>query len=57
MASEGSCCRALVLNPDSAEGLPFIKILTLSLPLNEMLPSTSTLTDGTLSNTSVTLPP
>ena len=45
------------LSPTRPDGFPLIKILTLSLPLSATFPSISTETDGTLSNTSATLPP
>ena len=43
--------------PANPEGLPSIKILTLSLPLSATLPSASTVTEGTLSKTSLIVPP
>jgi len=57
MASAGNCCKASGLKPERAEGFPLMRILTLPLPLRLILPSTSTETEGTLSNTSVTDPP
>ena len=56
--SEGNCFNAsLLLIPTRPDGLPFIRILTLSFPLNETLPSISTSIDGRLSKTSLTLLP
>ena len=43
--------------PTSPEGFPLMSIRTLSFPRREMLPSTSTETEGILSITSETLPP
>ena len=56
--SAGSCRKASVeLRPTSPEGFPLIKIRTSSFPRKETLPSTSTETEGTLSSTSLTVPP
>ena len=56
--SAGSCRKAAgPESPTKPEGFPFIRILTLSFPLSEIFPSTSTDTAGMLSITSVTLPP
>ncbi len=56
--SAGNCLSASVeFSPTSPEGFPFIKIRTLSLPLSATFPSTSTDTEGTLSKTSLTVPP
>ena len=58
MASAGNCLRASVEpNPASAEGFPLMSILTFSLPLRLMAPSTSTFTDGTLFRASLTVAP
>ena len=56
--SAGNCLNASVeFNPTKPDGLPFIKILTSSFPRRATLPSTSTETEGTLSSTSLTVPP
>ncbi len=57
IASPGNCLSASVGIPESAAGFPLIKIRTDSLPLRLIFPSISTLTEGTLSRTSVTDPP
>ncbi len=58
MASAGSCVRASVdPKPANADGLPLIRILTFSLPLKLMAPSTSTSTEGTLFKASVIVAP
>ena len=58
MASAGSCRKASVeFKPTNPDGFPFIKIRTFPLPLSATFPSISTDTDGTLSKTSLTLPP
>ena len=56
--SAGSCLNPCGPDiPTSPDGLPLIRILTLSFPLKETAPSTSTETDGTLPSTSATDPP
>ena len=56
--SAGNCLNASVeFNPTNPDGLPLIRIRTLSFPRKATLPSTSTDTDGTLSKTSLTVPP
>ena len=58
MASAGSCRNASVEpKPAKAEGRPLIRIRTFSFPLRLIAPSTSTLTDGTLFNASLTVAP
>lgn len=58
IASAGNWRKASVeFKPTSPDGLPLINIRTLSFPRKETFPSTSTETDGTLSNTSLTVPP
>ncbi len=58
MASAGNCLKASVeFKPTNPDGLPLINILTLSFPLRDTFPSTSTATEGTLSKTSLTVPP
>lgn len=57
IASDGSCWRNFESIPTRLEGLPLIKILAASLPLNKILPSISTETDGILSKTSPAFPP
>ena len=44
-------------NPTRPDGFPFINILTLLLPLNDIFPSISTSRDGMFAKTSLTLPP
>ena len=57
-ASAGKSFKAsAMLIPAKPDGFPSIKIFTLSLPLKATVPSASTVTDGTLSNTSLTVPP
>ena len=56
--SAGNCRNASVeFKPTKPDGFPLIKIRTLSFPRKATLPSTSTETDGTLSKTSLTVPP
>ncbi len=58
MASAGSCRKASVEpNPAIADGLPLIRMRTLSFPRSAMAPSTSTVTEGTLFNASLTVAP
>jgi len=46
-----------MLIPAKPDGLPSINIFTFSLPRKATVPSASTVTEGTLSKTSLTVPP
>ncbi len=57
-ASAGNSFKAsAILIPAKPDGLPSIKIRTFSFPLKATVPSASTVTEGTLSKTSLTVPP
>ena len=57
IASAGNSLIKDEFTPTNLDGLPFIRILAASLPLNRIFPSISVETDGILSRTSVPVPP